>query len=270
MSETIQSTLDPSQSRYQHFLSVEPVERKCPFCGRDFLTNIPKKVYCNRSCKEQEDDRQRKQRKQFEQRSCKHCGNVFVPWHHKHVFCSRICKQKYRYVLPTSRLCASCNKPFILSSNKGLPIYCSDRCYRDSRNKQKRERWRDDPVYVSTSKATSSDYQKRNCESIRQQHKEHRRAHPELRERARRNNLLVYDWMVYMLGNECDWCGSQRRMELDHIKPQGNYHSGVNQRLKDFYARKIRILCHDCHVLRHKGYMLSTLWNELPELYYIE
>jgi endogenous inhibitor of DNA gyrase (YacG/DUF329 family) len=271
MSETIQSILPMilKQSAYEHFLSKEQIERKCAFCGKVFVTHIPKKIYCDRSCKEE--DASNKGRCRYAPKLCKYCKRSFTPRSGQHIFCSRFCKNKARSVGPLSKICAACHKVFVPENSKGVKIFCSKRCKLDKRNERRRLRWKVDPAYANKERSFSREYSKKNYEILMRKQKEWRDSHKEeLQYRRREYGLLLYDWMIYQLGNRCDWCGSQYRMELDHIKPQGNHRSGVSERLKDFYYGKLRVLCHDCHGARHQPHFLSTLWEKLPNLHYME
>lgn len=59
------------------------------------------------------------------------------------------------------------------------------------------------------------------------------------------------DWMA---GKSCEWCGSDERLEIDHIDPglkvTNTIWSWTTAR-RNVELSKCRVLCHDCHVKRH-------------------
>ena len=81
-------------------------------------------------------------------------------------------------------------------------------------------------------------------------------------------NAFLQDYIILILGNCCNWCKSKKRLEIDHVEPLGK--ERIHQvQLKELDSGNIRILCHNCHVIRHKPVLLNFIWKN-STLYYLE
>ena len=81
-------------------------------------------------------------------------------------------------------------------------------------------------------------------------------------------NAFLQDFIILELGNRCNWCGSKKKLEIDHIQPLGKDRCHQAQ-LKELDSENIRVLCHSCHIIRHKPVLLNSIWQN-SDLYYLE
>jgi len=104
------------------------------------------------------------------------------------------------------------------------------------------------------------DYQKKYRSSS--EHKERQQKYKEtLRQKKK-------DLLVEHIGDCCALCGSNDRMELDHInpahKPKVLEHRGLNGSIKEMKKQlsidNLRWLCYDCHKQR-TSLQLRAAWN---------
>lgn len=134
-------------------LVMEPVVRKCAWCGANFRA-LTDTEYCSPRCEAAAgDERCRDRDPGRPPRKCKICGELFVPWHGNQVTCSEECKLENlrRHHLnpsgakftPQERQCPGCGKMFI--AHTGKQMYCNTVCWRRQynaalRKKQAQER----------------------------------------------------------------------------------------------------------------------------------
>ena len=61
---------------------------------------------------------------------------------------------------------------------------------------------------------SSRRYHEKHRERLKRCAWEYRQTHlNELRRQSNEKGRLTYDWMVYMLGNKCEWCGSNEDLK---------------------------------------------------------
>ncbi|GAS92654.1 WhiB family transcriptional regulator [Mycolicibacterium brisbanense] len=73
---------------------LEPDERPCKRCSKDFKPAHGRNIYCSTACRKlSEADRYRKGSSTFEARPCKRCGAEFMPPHGLSTYCSPACRK---------------------------------------------------------------------------------------------------------------------------------------------------------------------------------
>lgn len=123
-------------------LVVEPVVRKCAWCGANFRA-LTDTEYCSPRCETAAgDERWRDRDPGRPPRRCKICGDIFIPWHGNQVTCSEECKLENlrRHHLnpsgakftPQERKCPGCGK--VVIAHTGKQMYCNTVCWRRQYN----------------------------------------------------------------------------------------------------------------------------------------
>lgn len=98
--------------------------KKCPFCGKKFITQYEQKKFCCSKCKS--NFASRKARKERCEKICARCGKRFsTKKRHAAKFCVDCSRKREK------KFCEFCNKEL----PKGRSKYCSDECCKKSKRK---------------------------------------------------------------------------------------------------------------------------------------
>jgi len=94
--EKVRLTSTPSLTK--RYYQIKTTELKtCPECGKEFLSNNTKKIYCSAEC--QVIHRQSMYvKKPTTERVCRLCGSIFHTAHAAKIYCSEACRLKMREI----------------------------------------------------------------------------------------------------------------------------------------------------------------------------
>ena len=119
-------------------------ERKCEFCGKDYMPIMVNQRYCSKDCR-LEADRQAKieARKITQTKECEWCGKEFMPNTKGRKYCSNECAKEAQYIAckefairnKKRKKCEVCGNILIGKHFK----YCSQGCREEAERQRKAE-----------------------------------------------------------------------------------------------------------------------------------
>ncbi len=121
------------------------LDRKCRFCGEDFLATRANQQFCSSSCREKKWNRDDKPRYKPAEIPCKECGAVFLAEKSNRCFCSWKCNYSFHNkkrdtTKREERTCPECGKTFFPMQRRGVGrTYCTIKCKKHHQYEQRKE-----------------------------------------------------------------------------------------------------------------------------------